>query len=304
MRSRVVSKSAFVLFVLAVTSALLSQSPAPVFNPLPPIAFDTSGPVIQAHTETLKPFTVAGERGVLVGQQDGTFEAWLLPVKVLSHLTIEAEVEGYTVPIDVNQQSAQIEVRPDRTIITYAHIGFTVRQIMFSPADAPPGTGPVVLFEFDCLHPTEFTLRFTPELRWMWPERNEGVPGVEWVAPAPNAFERAGGFYVLHADYPNFAAAVTIPGARPGILAPYQERPQVHPVELKLHIDPVRDKGKLYPLLMAYGANPAAANSASLAATLEKVNAAIPALYQTHSATWKKTLASSVSIETPDKAPE
>ena len=163
--------------------AIHSQPAAPVFNPLPPIAFDTSGPVIQAHTEALKPFTVAGERGVLVGQQDGTFEAWLLPVKLLSHLTIEADVEGYTVPIDVNQQSAEIEVRPDRTIITYAHIGFTVRQIMFSPADAPAGTGPVVLFEFDCLHPTDFTFRFTPELRWMWPERNEGVPGVEWVAP-------------------------------------------------------------------------------------------------------------------------
>ena len=279
-----------------------SQPHAPVFNPLPPIAFDTSGPVIQAHTEALKPFTVAGERGVLVGQQDGTFEAWPLPMKLLSHLTIEADVEGYTVPIDVNQQSSAIEVRPDRTVITYAHIGFTVRQIMFSPADAPAGTGPVVLFEFDCLHPTDFTLRFTPELRWMWPERNEGVPGVEWVAPAPNAYERAGGFYVLHADYPDFAAAVTIPGARPGILAPYQERPQVHPVELKLHIDPARDHGKLYPLLMAYAATASTANSASLAATLEKLNAAIPDLYKTHAENWKKTLANSVSIDTPDKA--
>ncbi len=288
--------------LFAVTPAILSQPPAPVFNSLFPIAFDSSGPVIRAHTEALKPFTVAGERGVLVGQQDGTFEAWLLPAKILSHLTIEADVEGYTVPIDVNQQSAEIEVRPDRTTITYAHIAFTVRQIMFSAAGAPAGTGPVVLFEFDCLHPTDFTLRFTPELRWMWPERNEGVPGVEWVARGPNAYEQAGGFYVLHSDYPRFAAAVTIPGARPGILAPYQERPQVHPVELKLHIDPVRDKGKLFPLLMAYGANVSAANSSSLAATLEKLDAAIPDLYKTHAETWEKTLDSAVSIDTPDKA--
>jgi glycogen debranching enzyme len=290
----------FVLLLSA--SSLLCQPHAPVFNPIPAIAFDTSGPVIRAHTEALKPFTVAGERGVIVGQQDGAFEAWLLPAKILSHLTIEADVEGYTVPIDVNQQSAEIEVRPDRTTITYAHIAFTVRQIMFSPAGAPAGTGPVVLFEFDCLHPTDFTLRFTPELRWMWPERNEGVPGVEWVAPAPNAYERAGGLYVLHSDYPDFAAAVTIPGARPGILAPYQERPQVHPVELKLHIDPARDRGKLFPLLMAYGANISAANSANLAATLEKLGATIPDLYKSHAENWKKTLANSVTIDTPDKA--
>ena len=90
----------------AVTQTLCAQAPAPVFHPLEPIAFDSSGPVIHAHTEALKPFTVAGERGVVVGQQDGTFEAWLLPMKLLSHLTMEAEVEGYTVPIDVNQQSA------------------------------------------------------------------------------------------------------------------------------------------------------------------------------------------------------
>ena len=288
-------------FLISAT-ALFSQSPAPTFHPVPAIAFDSSGPVIRAHTEALKPFTVAGERGVLVGQQDGTFEAWLLPMKLLSHLTIEADIEGYTVPIDVNQQSSEIEVRADRTVITYAHIGFTVRQIMFSPAGVPPGTGPVVLFQFDCLHPTDFTLRFTPELRWMWPERNEGVPGVEWVAPGHDPHEVAGGFYVLHSDYPNFAAAITIPGARAGILAPYQERPQVHPMELKLHIDPVRDRDKLYPLLMAYGATVADSNSGHLGATLEKLNAAIPELYQAHADSWKKTLANSVSIDTPDQS--
>ena len=290
--------SCFTLILSA--ASLLAQPHTPVFHSISSIPFDSSGPVIQAHTEALKPFTVAGERGVLVGQQDGTFEAWLLPMKLLSHLTIEADVAGYTVPIDVNQQSAQIEVRPDRTVITYAHIAFTVRQFMFSPAGAPPGTGPVVLFQFDCLHPTDFTLRFTPELRWMWPERNEGVPGVEWVAPGHDPHEVPGGFYVLHSDYPDFAAAVTLPGALPGILAPYQERPQVHPVELKLHIDPVRDHGKLFPLLMAYGSTVSASNSGNLGATLERLNEAIPDLYKSHGDTWKKTLANSVSINTPD----
>ncbi len=293
-----------------------AQPPAPQFNSIPPIAFDTTLPVLRAHTEALKPFTVAGERGVLLGQQDGAFEAWVLPVKILSHLTIEAEIEGYSVPIDVNQQSAEIEVRPDRTTITYAHIGFTVRQIMFSPDQGPAGTGtgapndtssslgltgPVVLFEFDCLHPTDFTLRFTPNLELMWPSRNEGHPGPEWVAPGPNTSEQAGGFYVLHADYPDLAAAITIPGARPGILAPYQERPQVHPVELKLHIDPARDRGRLYPLLMAVGTNVSAANTRALGETLEKLNQGIAATYAAHAESYRQLLANSVSIDTPDK---
>ncbi len=281
-------------------SALTSppQPPAPVFASIPALAFDTSGPVLRAHIDAQKPFTVAGERGVLVGQQDGSFEAWLLPIKLLSHLTIEANIEGYTVPIDVNRQAAEIEVRPDRTIITYSHIGFTVRQIMFSPNSAPAGdgpqTGPVVLFEFDCLHPTEFTLRFTPELRWMWPERNDGVPEAEWVSK--------GGFYVLHTDYPDLAGAVTMPGAEPGILAPYQERPHFYPVELKLHIDPARDRGRLFPLLMAVGTTPAAATAAALGEKLAELNAGIAATYAAHDASYKKLLANSVSIRTPDKA--
>jgi glycogen debranching enzyme len=309
----------------AIPAAIHAQS-IPAFGPLDPIAFDTSGPALTASTETEKPFTVAGQRGVLLGQQNGVFESWILPVKLLSHLTIEANIEGYGVPIDLNQYSAAIEVRPDRTIITYSHPGFTVRQIMFSPGSAPSAvgpaqTGPIVLFEFDCLHPTDFTLRFTPELKWMWPERNEGTPSAEWVVPhqatesnsasslgnssgAPNDRSSSLGnsYYVLHTDYPDLAGAITIPGAQPGILAPYQERPQFHPVELRLHIDPIRDRGRLFPLLMAAGINPASATNAALGATLAQLNAAIPALYQAHAAAYKRLLANSVSIETPDKS--
>ena len=284
--------------MLFAASSAIAQQPAPVFTSIPAIPFDTSGPVIRAHAEPGKPFTVAGESGVLVGQQDGTFEAWLLPIKLLSHLTIEAEIEGYTVPIDVNQQAAEIEVRPDRTVITYAHIGFTVRQIMFSPNHAPAGTGPVVLFEFDCLRPTSFTLRFSPDLRWMWPERTEGVPGAEWVPRIGNA----GGYYVLHTDYPDLAGAVTIPGAEPGILAPYQERPQVHPVELKLQIDPARDHGRLFPLLMAVGTSTATATDPALGATLSHLNQSIAPSYAAHAVSYKKLLDSSTSISTPNSS--
>jgi glycogen debranching enzyme len=294
MRVRLPFRCMAAAMLLAITPPIHPQT----FTSIPAVPLDTTGPVIEAHVEPLKPFTVAGERGVLLGQQDGTFEAWVLPVKLLSHLTVEADVEGYSVPIDVNQQAAEIEVRPDRTVITYAHIAFTVRQIMFSPDEAIAGTGPVVLFEFDCLHPTDFTLRFTPELRWMWPERNEGVPGMEWVAGKNGA----GGFYVLHSDYPDLAGAVTIPGAQPGILAPYQERPQVHPVELKLHIDPARDRGRLFPLLMAVGKTPAAARTPALAATLAQLNDGIAASYQAHAERYRKLLASATTIETPDKA--
>jgi hypothetical protein len=304
-RRRILISSILPILFLAAASAVQSQTSNLTFSSIPPIQFSTDGPVIRSGVESQKPFTVAGERGVVLGQQDGKFEAWVLPVKLLSHLELSAEIEGYTVPIDVNQQAAEIEVRPDRTVITYSHIGFTVRQIMFSPDDGPAGTGPVVLFEFDCLHPTDFTFRFTPELRWMWPERNEGVPGLEWVSGVSDGKEMPdgmGGYYVLHSDYPDLAGAVTIPGARPGVIAPYQERPQTYPAELKLHIDPVRDHGRLFPLLMAVATTPAAATKAVLGTTLAQLNGSITGAYKAHAERYIRLIASSTSIATPDKA--
>jgi len=292
--SRMIFPVASLVLALASIAKALAAPPIPSFNSLPALPFDTVGPVIRAHVEPLKPFTVAGEHGVLLGQQNGSFEAWILPVKVLSHLTIQANISGYDVPIEVNQHATEIEVRPDRTVITYSHIEFTMRQIMFSADDSPAGTGPIVLFEFDCLHPTDFTFNFTPNLEWMWPERNEGNPNAEW--------DVRGGFYVLHSDYPDFAAAVTIPGAQPGILAPYQERPHFYPTQLKLHIDPARDRGRLYPLLMAVGTNTADAANVALGAKLAQLNSSIASLYQSHAESYKKLLANSVSIETPDKS--
>jgi hypothetical protein len=343
---------------LLVASRLFSLAQAPTLYPIDAISFETSGPVLRERTTPTLPVTVAGPHGALIGQQNGSFESWILPVKLISHFTIEANVEGYGVPIDVNQQSAEIEVRPDRTTITYTHPTFTVRQIMFSPSmaasengsshtpssatehgltatdqasgavtghgfsraeNAPlkneealapeesPRTGPIVLFQFDCLHPADFTFRFIPELKWMWPARNEGIPGPEWVASpqAPRSASEgtaaaSSGFYVLHTDYPNLAGALTIPGATRGILAPYQERPEFHPLELHLHIDPTRDHNKLYPVLMAAGITPATATNSALASALAQLNTQIPALYTAHAGSWKSFLARSTSISTPD----
>src|SRR5579871_435679 len=183
-----------VLLLSTATAVAQSQSSPAGLAALPPISFETSGPVLRADAQPQKPFTVAGEHGALLGRQDGSLEAWVLPVKLFSGLTIEAEIAGYPVAIDVNQTAASIEVRPERTVIAYSHDGFTVRQIMFSPTvKSVAGVGPVILYQFDCLHPTDFTFRFTPNLEWMWPARNAGVPGVEWDA--------ARSIYILHTDY-------------------------------------------------------------------------------------------------------
>src|SRR3984957_5615568 len=221
---------------------------------------------IRRHVEAGKPFTVAGTRGAMPGQQEGTFEAWVLPVKLLSHFAIRADVEGYSVPIDLNAAAAEIEVFPDHTVITYSHIAFTVRQIMFAPDDAEDGTGALVLFQIDSIRPMDLTFSFTPEMRPMWPQFSQGLPPAEWVK------QDAGGFYVLHTDFPDLAGAVAMPETQPGILAPYQEEPHFYPLELKLHYDPKLDTNRYFPLLMAVGTTVETASNATLQQKLHRLN--------------------------------
>lgn len=256
-----------------------------------------SAPALQIsrHAERGQPFTVAGPRGIVVGEQSGTFEQWVLPVKVLSHMTLEATLAGYTVPIDLNAAARAIEVSPERTVITYSHIGFTVRQIMFAPEEAPPGTGAVVLFQVDSTRTLDLTLRFTPELRPMWPERGKGTPSAEWVTRGGS------GFYVLHSDYPDFAAAIALPTATSGILAPYQEKPQIHPLEFHLHFDPTTERGQVFPLLVATGENATDASTATLESRLAALDRQLPALFAAHVARVAERSGRLTAIETPDQ---
>ena len=255
-----------------------------------------SGLSIQRHVEAGEPFTVAGLHGVVLGQQQGTFEAWVLPVKLLSHFRITARLQDYPVPIDLNSDAAEISVYPDHTVITYSHIAFTVRQIMFSPDNAPAGTGPVVLFQIDSIRPLDLTFSFTPEMRPMWPKPTQGTPSGEWVKDGNS------GFYMLHTDFPNLAGAVAMPGAEPGIMAPYQEKPHFYPLQLKLHYDPARDGKRYFPLLMAVGRNGQTATKEALQTDLEQLNVNLAQLYAAHARRYISMEENLTSIHTPDRA--
>ncbi len=282
------------LALMMTTLLRVSGQQAPALAPLAAFPLRLDGPVLRQPVETGEPFTVAGPGGVLVGQQQGEFEAWILPVKLLSHMTIEARVEGYPVPIDLNAMAREIEVRPDRTTITYSHIALTLRQTMFAADAMDAGTGAVVLFTVDALHPVELTFRFTAELRRMWPALSSGQPSAEWVPRG------ASGLYVLHSDFPDFAGAVALPGATYGIMAPYQERPQTHPLEFHLRVDPKTDRGKMFPLLMAVGSTRETASREALTAKLVALEERLPALYAEHSRRLAAQEQSRTRIVTPD----
>jgi hypothetical protein len=255
----------------AVLPALAQQQQ---LQPVPRFPLASSDLTIRQHAELLKPFTVAGECGTFVGQQDGSFEAWVFPIKLLSHFHIQAEVQNYgAVPIDLNEDAAEIEVAPDHTTITYSHVAFTVREILFATPCASNGAGVMALFEIDSVRPMKLTFSFMPEVKRMWPAANYNSPSPEWITQGNS------GYYILHTDSDDLAAAVGMPGTQPGILAPYQERPKFWPTQLVLSFDPKQDAGKYFPLLLAVGNNAETAEPAALAAQLARLNQNAAQLY-------------------------
>src|SRR5947209_17856397 len=117
-----------VLLAALLASAVISAQLEPAQN----FSQDSGLLRIVAPAQPRQPWTVAGEHGALLGRQDGRFEAWLWPVKILSNFRIRAELADYSVPIDVNALAAEIKVTPAETIITYSHAAFTIRQHMFA----------------------------------------------------------------------------------------------------------------------------------------------------------------------------
>src|SRR4051812_15744984 len=275
------------VFFIAGSASFLSAAD---LAPLPSLPNPKSSLQIVARTLPGQPWSVAGERGALFGRQNGKFEAWLWPVKLLSNFSIHAEISDYPVPIDVNALSAGIRVTPAQTVITYSHAAFTIRQRMFaSRGGEMAGPAASVIFEIDSVRPVNLAFSFTPEMLPMWPAPNHGRPSGEWVAQGDS------GLYVLHTDDPAFSGLVAMPRAKPGILVPYQEHPQTYPLELKLTFDPKRDAGLSFALVfaMSTGSDPAA--------EVEKLLANTVAAYRGTQAYYQDFFATRLFVETPDR---
>jgi hypothetical protein len=289
------------LVALALGQTVLRGQPSQALPAVPAFALEQGSTLhIAREVDPALPFSVIGPRGALLGRQDGSYEMWLFPWKILSHMRIRAEMQDYPVPIDVNQYAAGIDVTPGATILTYSHANFTIRQIMFAPRESPEGTGAIVLYQIEAIRPMKLTFSFTPEMLRMWPAPSDPQPSPEWVQAKPGTASASPGFYILHENFPDHAAALAMPMALPGILPPYQERPQVWPLDFVLQFDPAKDEQTFFPLLVAIAATRQAATREALAGSLASLDAAIPALYADTAAYFRDLLARHTSIETPD----
>src|SRR6266852_6725816 len=151
------------------------------FLPSPRFDFHDDPLTITQSVNPKHPFTVAGERGAIFGQQDGSCEFWAFPFKVLERLQITARVDDYQVPINMNAQASTIKVSPDHTTIIYSHAAIAIQQHMFAPrTDGDGSATAMVIFDIQSTRPATLTFRFEPVLAPEWPAPDFGRPTASW----------------------------------------------------------------------------------------------------------------------------
>jgi glycogen debranching enzyme len=283
------------LVALAVSSSAMAQR---TLQPIPQFPLSDGPVIIRQTVQPQHPFTVTGSTGAILGLQNGNVELWTLPTKIFSNLHLSAELDGYTIPIDLNAAAATIDVQPDHTTITYSHAAITVRQHMFVPAgDNSQARGGIIFFEIESLRPTVLTISFEPAMVQQWPAPSFGRPSASWRPIS------SGGAFVLSTDNPAIFGMVGMPNATSGPLFPYQERPQALPLQFKLRFDPARDQHHFFPMI-AEISRPDDRNSPSAVGAMESrliaTAEALPEIYRQTRAYYDHFFDTRLTTHTPD----
>jgi glycogen debranching enzyme len=100
----------------------------------------------------------------MFGNEAGTFEAWVYPLKILRDFHLVFHVEGRAFPAE--SLARTVSVQPEACSILYAGDTFQVRETFFVPVHEP---GAVILIEVETAHPLEVEAVFQRDFQLEWP---------------------------------------------------------------------------------------------------------------------------------------
>ena len=117
-----------------------------------------------------------GTQSGLLGQENGSFEAWVYPLKILRNFHLRFHMDKET--LEGRALVRSIQTRPESTTITYAYDSFQVKETLFAPVHEP---GAIVAIEINSSRPIRVEALFTRDFQLEWPG-TMGSNDIEWNA--------------------------------------------------------------------------------------------------------------------------
>ena len=147
-------REAAIVYIALFASSLFAQS-----------SCQSSGAMTLTHSARNWQFLNAvGPHAGLLGREDGSFEAWIYPLKLFRDFQLRFRVgdivlSGETIP-------RSITVRPESASVKYIYDSFTVCATWFVPIEERAA---IVEIEVNSAEPVAVEASFVPDVAWMWP---------------------------------------------------------------------------------------------------------------------------------------
>ncbi len=242
-----------------------------------------SGIELRNGAQAFRYFDVTGRRSGVFGRQNGQFEAWIYPIKLLHGFRVEFQQKGLLEPVRGEVLLRQVITRPESTTLVYVHPNFTVREIIWTPTEEP---AVVVQFEADSAQPLDITAAFVPDLKPMWPASFGGQHSY-WLAE-----EKA---FVLTDGTEHATAVIGSPA-----ITEYSEHVDhqlgAGEMLLRLHFEPKEPHSLSQPLVMALSLE----NEANARRAFESVLGGAGRLFEDRVAAYRRFVERTLTLETPD----
>lgn len=229
-------------------------------------------------------FDKIGQKAALMGFENGTFEMWIWPWKVLRDFDLEFFLGTSTKPILTKDIVRTINVTPEATTITFVYETFTVKEIIFIPHSEPAA---VILLEVNTSVPLAIVPQFFPVMQPQWPA---GVGGQYsyWDSDSK-------AFVISEAKQRGLFLCGS-PAAEE-MSAPPAHMFADNPLQFKFTVQPEESKNKYIPIVIAGGYK---AKMDTVKALYNKINKNIKQYYEANVKYYKDLRDNTLKITTPE----
>jgi len=268
-----------ILVVLFLNSAGAMEALIPAFK-LEPNDLELARGA-QPHTY----FDKVGRKFAILGYENGSFEAWAYPLKILRNFELSFLISSSTQPIQAADIVRCVSVTPAATTLTYTFQSFTVKAIYITSVDEP---GAVILLDVDTTEPLTIVASFLPVLQPMWPA---GIGGqyAHWD-------ENLRAYLISEPTRKNHGF-VGSPAAQ-GISYTPAHMLSDTPNQFKIVVEKAEDvRGKFIPIILAGGKG----KREDVKSIYERLASNPEAQYRLALEHYRKLRADTLKVETPEK---